>query len=312
VDFAKDDRGNLLNEVARLKADKMALNQEMVMLHDELEDRTKVRDEAIQAYEELRAYLEQNGSAAKSAVQTTKPQRTVSQDRVSAPVRIAETIIVAKEEPPELPRLESPAESIAPAPVVMERSSVPKPVEENAEAPPSPPAPASPAVVLPTIQLQATSSSAPRRTVPTQPVSYQSFDGEKSPLKKKPGEGGTAEPDLFSVSSADPDALDGEQDGLSGKRPPGLSVPRGGKEDNLALIKGVGPQSVERLNQIGIWHFAQVAAWSAEETEWVGNYLSFPGRIERDQWVSQASQLAQGIIAAPAEPKRRAGSRRRR
>ncbi|MCA3629100.1 MAG: hypothetical protein IOC35_02110, partial [Methylobacterium sp.] len=43
-----------------------------------------------------------------------------------------------------------------------------------------------------------------------------------------------------------------------------------------------------------IWHFDQIAGWSAEEVQWVGSYLAFPGRIERENWVEQARQLATG------------------
>ncbi|MGJ4949160.1 cell envelope biogenesis protein TolA [Bradyrhizobium sp. HKCCYLS20291] len=79
-----------------------------------------------------------------------------------------------------------------------------------------------------------------------------------------------------------------------GARPLGLAAPHGGEADDLKLIKGIGKQNEARLHGLGIWHFAQIAAWTAEHAKWVGSYLAFAGRIEREQWISQAKELASG------------------
>jgi predicted flap endonuclease-1-like 5' DNA nuclease len=79
-----------------------------------------------------------------------------------------------------------------------------------------------------------------------------------------------------------------------GARPLGLVAPRGGKADDLRLIKGIGPQNERRLRALGVWHLAQIAAWTHDNALWVGSYLAFPGRIEREQWIAQARTLAQG------------------
>ncbi|NPV19818.1 cell envelope biogenesis protein TolA [Bradyrhizobium aeschynomenes] len=80
----------------------------------------------------------------------------------------------------------------------------------------------------------------------------------------------------------------------AGSRPLGLASPRGGQADDLKMIKGIGKQNEARLHGLGIWHFAQIAAWSPEHAKWVGSYLAFAGRIEREQWISQAKELASG------------------
>ncbi|SDP60509.1 NADH dehydrogenase subunit E [Phyllobacterium sp. YR620] len=64
--------------------------------------------------------------------------------------------------------------------------------------------------------------------------------------------------------------------------------------DDLKLIAGVGPKIEDILHELGIFTFAQVAAWKKAEREWVDNYLNFNGRIERDEWVKQAKALAKG------------------
>ncbi|MCZ8374932.1 MAG: hypothetical protein O9342_06115 [Beijerinckiaceae bacterium] len=85
-----------------------------------------------------------------------------------------------------------------------------------------------------------------------------------------------------------------EATALEGTKPAGLEAPKDGKADDLKRIKGIGKQNEGRLHGLGIWHFAQIAGWNAEEVKWVGGYLAFPGRIEREDWVGQAKILAAG------------------
>ncbi len=81
---------------------------------------------------------------------------------------------------------------------------------------------------------------------------------------------------------------------FDGERPTGLASPRNGKADDLKRIRGIGPQNEGRLHGLGIWHFDQIAGWTADNALWVGSYLAFPGRIEREDWVGQAKLLAAG------------------
>lgn len=75
-------------------------------------------------------------------------------------------------------------------------------------------------------------------------------------------------------------------------RPAGIAKPAA--VDDLKLISGVGPKIEGTLHELGIFTFAQVASWKKAEREWVDGYLSFHGRIERDDWVKQAKALAKG------------------
>jgi predicted flap endonuclease-1-like 5' DNA nuclease len=84
------------------------------------------------------------------------------------------------------------------------------------------------------------------------------------------------------------------EDLIAGKRPLGLMSPRGGKADDLKLVRGIGKQNEGRLHGLGIWHFDQIAQWTRDNALWVGSYLAFPGRIEREEWVVQAKDLAAG------------------
>lgn len=79
-----------------------------------------------------------------------------------------------------------------------------------------------------------------------------------------------------------------------GTKPEGLVAPRANGSDDLEVIRGIGPENAARLHALGIWHFDQIAAWSEKEALWVGGYLAFPGRIEREDWIGQAKVLAAG------------------
>ena len=80
----------------------------------------------------------------------------------------------------------------------------------------------------------------------------------------------------------------------AGRRPYGLAAPLGGQPDDLKRIRGIGPKNEGRLHGLGIWHFTQIRAWSEENVKWVGSYLAFAGRIDREKWIDQARELAAG------------------
>ncbi|WP_116082334.1 50S ribosomal protein L21 [Tropicimonas sp. IMCC34011] len=71
-----------------------------------------------------------------------------------------------------------------------------------------------------------------------------------------------------------------------------LSESRDGKGDDLTKIGGVGPKLKQKLNDNGVYHFDQIAAWTPEEVEYMDDQLSFKGRITRDGWIDQATQFA--------------------
>jgi len=81
----------------------------------------------------------------------------------------------------------------------------------------------------------------------------------------------------------------------TGTKPAMQSAPADGKGDDLKAIKGVGPALEKLLHEMGVWQFAQIAAWSADEIAWVDQNLArFKGRVSRDNWIEQAKTLASG------------------
>ena len=63
--------------------------------------------------------------------------------------------------------------------------------------------------------------------------------------------------------------------------------------DDLKDIVGVGPFLEKKLHAIGIYTFRQIANFTKDDIDKVNDIIEFfPGRIERDNWVGQAAQLA--------------------
>ena len=74
------------------------------------------------------------------------------------------------------------------------------------------------------------------------------------------------------------------------RRPLGLDAPEGAA-DELTRIKGIGPKLSTTLNDLGIFHFRQIAAWEDAEAKWVDDFLAFKGRVAREQWIEQAQKF---------------------
>lgn len=79
----------------------------------------------------------------------------------------------------------------------------------------------------------------------------------------------------------------------AGARPANLlTEARGGQPDDLKKISGVGPKLEGVLHSIGVFHFDQIKDWGPEEIAYMDDKLSFKGRIERDNWIEQATAFA--------------------
>ncbi len=113
------------------------------------------------------------------------------------------------------------------------------------------------------------------------------------PAQAKPSEqeadAGSGQKSLFDDTGNEADE-GGQDDG----RPAGLAEPAGGIADDLKKISGIGPKIEGTLNGLGIFHFRQIADWTEANKVWVDGYLKFKGRIDRENWISQAVVLAEG------------------
>lgn len=116
------------------------------------------------------------------------------------------------------------------------------------------------------------------------------YDGDSGKASSAGGEGSGKGAPAKSAGAAPDTAAPSD-----GTRPTGLPAPRGGQADDLKQLKGVGPKLEAMLHDLGIYHFDQIAGWSAEEVAWFdANLKGFPGRVSREKWVEQARILARG------------------
>lgn len=82
----------------------------------------------------------------------------------------------------------------------------------------------------------------------------------------------------------------------SSTKPPERKSPDGAyvaptSPDDLTRINGIGPTIQKKLHSLEITTFDQIAAFTPADIERVSKVLSFQGRVERENWVEQATEL---------------------
>ncbi|MBM1814338.1 endonuclease [Pseudosulfitobacter pseudonitzschiae] len=202
----------------------------------------------------------------------------------------------------------------APAPAPAQAAATPKPAADTApvadaaapEAESAEPAavsaataPADKVLVKPSARLAGQEELAARKgdwkyeklaeAAPAKAAPAKKAPAKKAPAAKAPAAKAAANKDADAAATTKraPVAADG--------KPEMLDAPREGGADDLKQIKGVGPKLEALLNEMGIYHFSQVAGWRKKEVEWADqNLVGFKGRVSRDEWVKQAKVLAKG------------------
>jgi large subunit ribosomal protein L21 len=66
------------------------------------------------------------------------------------------------------------------------------------------------------------------------------------------------------------------------------------KGDDLTQIAGIGPVIAGKLEGLGITTLKQIAALTPKKVAEIDEQLNFKGRIEREEWIEQAKDLAAG------------------
>jgi len=64
------------------------------------------------------------------------------------------------------------------------------------------------------------------------------------------------------------------------------------QQDDLSIIKGLGPKAAASLKAAGVVSLAQIAAWSEADIASWDERINGRGRIVRDDWVGQAKKLS--------------------
>lgn len=140
----------------------------------------------------------------------------------------------------------------------------------------------------------ATDTAAPGRPQPSEPGQ------PSSAAKDTPSAGGKAIKDGQGAETAAnfaaaPGASAPVSPGSENQAAPKLLDKPEGEPDDLGLIWGVGDKLSLMLNEMGVWHYRQIAAWTGAELAWVDARLGrFKGRAVRDDWIGQAKKLETG------------------
>ncbi len=119
-------------------------------------------------------------------------------------------------------------------------------------------------------------------------------DGKKATVKKaaaKPAAKSKTEAAAEKPAPATDAAAPADKAAPADTAVPLFDTPAGAPDD-LKKISGVGPVLEIKLHDLGITKFGQVAAFTPDDVTKVDDALSFKGRIDRDDWISQAKILA--------------------
>jgi NADH-quinone oxidoreductase subunit E len=120
----------------------------------------------------------------------------------------------------------------------------------------------------------------------------KSVEAEKPEVKAKPAKKADGKAETKAPKAAKVKAKDKAP--AKAKKAPAAKATAPSTPDDLKLLKGVGPALEKKLHSNGVTTFAQIAAWGSAEITDMDDKLLFKGRIERDNWVEQAKQLAEG------------------
>jgi predicted flap endonuclease-1-like 5' DNA nuclease len=253
------------------------------------------------------------GQGDKPAANDTVSSSPVSSEAVAPAVALEAPAVAV---PASVPASATPA-AAAPAAAVMSSAPVaePKAPEPKAEAPKADVKKAAPAKAkaAPTKAKEAEPAVAPVTKAAPKPKAAKAVaaPAEKTaPVKAaaKATVAKTAAPKAAAKVAAKPAAKPAAAkaetapvaaDTAAGKKPKGLKAARRGKPDDLKLIEGIGAKLEERLNEWGVFHFDQIAAWGDQEVAYADNNVPrFKGRASRDKWVAQAKLIvSEGVDA---------------
>ena len=71
--------------------------------------------------------------------------------------------------------------------------------------------------------------------------------------------------------------------------------------NDLTRIKGIGPALAAKLNAQGVTRYEHIACMTPADIDRIEAALKFKGRMARDQWIEQATMLADGKVASHRE-----------
>ncbi|MEE9494286.1 MAG: ABC transporter, partial [Gammaproteobacteria bacterium] len=156
------------------------------------------------------------------------------------------------------------------------------------------PAATKPAATKPTATKPAATKPAATKPAATKPAATK-------PAATKPAAAKPAKKSASKAKVAAADELPDKASAVKGMAAIAKRTAAGKKvnDDDLKKIKGVGPKLEKLLKGMGITSYRQVANLKKEDINIVTAAIeSFPGRIERDNWMRSAGKLHKDIYGA--------------
>jgi predicted flap endonuclease-1-like 5' DNA nuclease len=217
-----------------------------------------------------------------------KPLKIVMKSAPAPKVEAPTTALKAVAKPaPVVARVPEPA--AAKPTVVAPLALVPRPVEAVFPVLVAPAAVATPALPAKTVPAKAALAAvAPAVSEEATSVMIP-LPLRNAPKAEKPAKSGSKVVLMLDASEIDPAGT--FDDAKVTKVEPLYLAKPDGKADDLKKIKGIGGTLERLLNDLGLWHYRQIAALTPGEIAWVNSKIDFKGRVQRDKWVSQARTL---------------------
>jgi small subunit ribosomal protein S2 len=148
-------------------------------------------------------------------------------------------------------------------------------------------------------QTEAPEPKAPEPKEAAEPKAPEPKVAETEATEPEVAEPEVAEPEAVKTEAAETPVVELVRDAAEEQAPESLdgeavtplfTAPEGDNDD-LKKISGVGPVLEGKLNALGITRFSQIAEFSDDQVNQVDEHLNFRGRIEREDWISQAKAL---------------------
>ncbi|MEM6397411.1 MAG: hypothetical protein AAF741_13770 [Bacteroidota bacterium] len=126
-----------------------------------------------------------------------------------------------------------------------------------------------------------------------------------------PDEDEDEEPTVIRADITDPGPRESEKTGeteiiVKGRPIKGIEITQildENERDDLQKINTIGPYLEEKLNDMGIYSYRQIASWDDADVERITTELKYlPGVIAKDDWVGQAQNLASVMVAPQEDP----------
>ncbi len=166
--------------------------------------------------------------------------------------------------------------------------------------------------IAPPVEAHRATDDATRGPTPDDAARAQTFAGERRervPASDAAREQGVTQsgrsvpgdPGYTPIDEASDDTAETDVPAAERRKPAALLDGPDGQPDDLKAIRGIEPAIERALNDLGVFHFRQIAAWSPQELAWVDHHINLRGQALRETWVEQAREREAARLGRTSE-----------